>query len=433
LAINSNLKLQTSNFKLPMSQHKLSIGLFGFGVVGEGIYRVLEELPSLSARVKTICIRDPHKPRNAPASLFTTRAQDILDDPEINLVVELIDDAQAAYTIVTTALRSGRHVVSANKKLIAEHLPELLALQQEFGGSFLYEAAVCGSIPILRNLEEYYDNDLLQGITGIVNGSTNYILTQQSKGLRYDAALQQAQERGFAESDPSLDVEGWDAANKLVLLLAHAWGIVARPEGLLRQGITRIRPDDWDYAREKGWRIALTATATRLRGGDVGALVLPRFVPPGHPLHGVTDEYNGLVLESRLADRQFLSGKGAGRYPTASAVVSDISALSYGYRYEYKKLRRTEGSRLSEDFELELYVGFSAGSTVDAGDFTEVWSTYRSGDSGFITGRLPAAVLRECGWWNDPAVSVIALPEGIGPASKSVRRHREAASLALAE
>jgi homoserine dehydrogenase len=396
-----------------MSQQILTIGLFGFGVVGEGIYRVLEELPSLQARVRRICIRDPHKKRNAPAPLFTTAAADILNDPEINLVVELIDDADAAYNIVTAALRSGRHVVSANKKLIAQHLPELLELQQQYGGSFLYEAAVCGSIPILRNLEEYYDNDLLQGITGIVNGSTNYILSRQHTGLDYDTALKAAQDLGFAESDPSLDVEGWDAANKLVILLAHAWGIVTQPEKLLRQGITRIRPDDWHYAREKGWRIALTATATRLSGGEVGALVLPRFLAPGHPLHGVTEEYNGLVLESRLADRQFLSGKGAGRYPTASAVVSDISALTYGYRYEYKKLQAARAGRITDDFDLRVYVGFDAGSGVEEAQFSKVYSAYRSGSTAHLTGRISAAALREAPWFSRPDVSVILLPEGV--------------------
>ncbi|TCJ17664.1 homoserine dehydrogenase [Flaviaesturariibacter flavus] len=413
-----------------MSQQKLTIGLFGFGVVGEGIYQVLHELPSLGATVRRICIRDPHKPRNAPAELFTTRADELLNDPEINLIVELIDDAEAAYAIVTRALRSGRHVVSANKALLARHLPELLYLQQEYGGSLLYEAAVCGSIPILRNLEEYYDNDLLQGISGIVNGSTNYILTQQAKGLDYDAALRQAQQLGFAESNPTLDVEGHDAANKLSLLLAHAWGIVVQPHNLLRQGITRIRPEDWDYAREKGWRIVLAATALRNADGSVSASVLPRFVAPGNPLFDVRDEYNGLLLRSRLSDRQFLSGKGAGRFPTASAVVSDISARSYQYKYEYKKLRRSETAQLAPDFELEVYVGFDADNPVPESDFGEVYSSYRSEEGAYFTGRISARALLAAAWWQAPGVSVIALPEG-APASRRPAPVRKAA-LALA-
>src|SRR5207248_5838043 len=161
-----------------------------------------------------------------------------------------------AYKIVTTALKNKKVVVSANKKLIAEHLSELLYLQREYDTSFLYEAAVCGSIPIIRNLEEYYDNDLLQSICGIVNGSTNYILTKIiDEGLSYKEALQSAQQLGFAESNPSLDVEGIDASNKLTILLAHAYGIVTRPENLIRTGITRLHAGDSNYAAEKGYQI----------------------------------------------------------------------------------------------------------------------------------------------------------------------------------
>ena len=179
-----------------MSTHKqLTIGLFGFGVVGEGIYHVLKATPSLNASIKKVCIKHAEKERNAPASLFTTRYDDILNDPGIDLVVELIDDAKEAYTIVSTALRNKKSVVSANKKMIAEHLPELLRLQEDNGVSFLYEAAVCGSIPIIRNLEEYYDNDLLQSVCGIVNGSTNYILNKIiDEGLTSNDALQKAQQ-----------------------------------------------------------------------------------------------------------------------------------------------------------------------------------------------------------------------------------------------
>src|SRR5690349_19825361 len=203
-----------------MATHKqLAIGLFGFGTVGEGIYQVLRQMPSLNAQIKKICIKHPEKERNADPALFTTHYEEILNDPDINLVVELIDDAEEAYKIVTTAFRKNKSVVSANKKLIAEHLAELIYLQRQHEVSFLYEAAVCGSIPIIRNLEEYYDNDLLQSVSGIVNGSTNFILTKISEGLTYPDALQKAQQLGFAESNPKLDVEGYDAANKLAILL----------------------------------------------------------------------------------------------------------------------------------------------------------------------------------------------------------------------
>src|ERR1700761_796554 len=185
------------------TQSKLNIGLFGFGVVGASLYEVLTKNTSLNAQIRKICIKHPDKKRNAPAELFTTEADALLNDDTINVIVELIDDADAAYNIIATALGNKKAVVSANKKAIAEHLPELLALQKQFNTPFLYESACCASIPIIRNLEEYYDNDLLQSVSGIVNGSTNYILTRIAEdSLTFDAALKLAQDEGFAESNP---------------------------------------------------------------------------------------------------------------------------------------------------------------------------------------------------------------------------------------
>src|SRR6478735_281657 len=263
-----------------MTTHKkLSIGLFGFGVVGEGIYQVLQQTPSLHASIKRICIKHPQKKRNADADLFTTDYNEILDDPDINLVVELIDDADEAYKIVTAAFKKKKSVVSANKKLIAEHLAELIFLQQEHDVPFLYEASVCGSIPIIRNLEEYYDNDFLKSVCGIVNGSTNFILTKmEEEKLDYTRALQGAQQLGFAESNPALDVRGIDAVNKITILLLHAYGIVTHPQEVLHLGIDHIHPYDAKRAAEKGWKIKLTAQALKLSNGNVAAFVLPQYV-----------------------------------------------------------------------------------------------------------------------------------------------------------
>ena len=209
---------------------KLVIGVFGFGVVGEGLYKVLQQTSSLNASIKKVCIKNPNKKRNAPAGLFTTEKDEILNDKEINVVVEVIDDSDAAFEIVSTAIKNGKATVSASKKMIAEHLAELLSLQQQYDVPFLYESAACASIPVIRNLEEYYDNDLLQSISGIVNGSTNFILTKIFEdGITFSKALLAAQQLGFAESNPDLDVLGIDAVNKLTLLLVHAYGIVAAP------------------------------------------------------------------------------------------------------------------------------------------------------------------------------------------------------------
>ncbi|MBL7849795.1 MAG: homoserine dehydrogenase, partial [Cyclobacteriaceae bacterium] len=156
---------------------KLTLGLFGFGCVGQGLYRVLRETSGLEAEIRKICIKNPEKSRSLPAGFFTTSADDLLNDPDIDVIVELIDDAEAAWQIVQKAVRHGKHVVTANKRMVANHLDEIRALQRDYDRSVLYEGSVCGSIPILRNLEEYYDNDPISRIEGIVNGSTNYILT----------------------------------------------------------------------------------------------------------------------------------------------------------------------------------------------------------------------------------------------------------------
>lgn len=396
-----------------MSRKNLTIGLFGFGVVGEGIYQVLQQTPSLNARIKKVCIKHVDKKRNAEADLFTTDYNEILDDPEINFVVELIDDADEAYKIVTTAFKKKKSVVSANKKLIAEHLAELIFLQQEHDVSFLYEAAVCGSIPIIRNLEEYYDNDLLQSISGIVNGSTNYILTKIGEGLSYKEALLQAQQLGFAESNPRLDVEGIDAVNKLTILLAHAYGILLRPNDLVHIGINRLQDADAVYAKEKNYGIKLVARAAKLSNGRIAAFVLPQFVKADNQLYTVKNEYNGVTIESKLADKQFLYGKGAGRFPTSSAVISDISALTYDYRYEYKKLSRKEQYSFTNNYFLKLYVSFNDWAEVNRWDFEQVCEFYSTEERQYITGLIHVDKLRNASWFHDPSVSVILLPDGV--------------------
>src|SRR6201991_1421454 len=252
-----------------MDTHKqLTIGLFGFGVVGEGLYKVLQQTPSLKASIKKVCIKNPGKKREAPDDLFTTDRDIILNDPSINVIVEVINESGPAFEIVSRALKSGKSVVSASKKMIAEHLPELLQLQKETERSFLYEAAACASIPVIRNLEEYYDNDLLHSIKGIVNGSTNFILTKMFEDkLDFNKALLLAQQLGFAESDPVLDVEGYDAVNKWALLLTHAYGIVEHPNNILFTGIQNIQLSDATVAKEKQYDIKLIAQAKKLSNG----------------------------------------------------------------------------------------------------------------------------------------------------------------------
>ncbi len=392
---------------------KLTIGLFGFGVVGEGIYNVLQQTPSLNATVKLICIKDPSKKRNIDKKFFTTSAADILNDPEINVVVELINDPSEAFTIVTTALRKKKAVVSANKKMIAEHLKELLNLQESNQVPLLYEAAVCGSIPVIRNLEEYYDNDLLEGICGIVNGSTNYILTKVSEGSSYKESLLQAQANGFAETDPTLDVRGFDAVNKLTILLLHSYGILTLPNKLLAIGIDRIHSYDATFAASKGFQIKLAAQAKKFPDGKVASFVLPQFVTSDSQLFGVRNEYNGMVLQSSFADKQFLYGKGAGRYPTASAVLSDISALRYDYKYEYRKYSRSAGATLASNFYLNIYASFNAITDIDLKDFEMIEEFRTHTDRSFLTGIISYHKLVRSKWIGSSSVSIIVCPDGV--------------------
>ncbi len=395
-----------------MSKQQLNIGLFGFGVVGEGLYKVLNQTQSLNANIKKVCIKHPEKKRNAPQELFTVYPEILLADSSINVIVELIDDADAAFEITKKALKAGKAVVSANKKMIAEHLPELLELQKKYNTPLLYEAACCASIPVIRNLEEYYDNDLLQGISGILNGSTNYILTKVfENGSTYNDALKAAQREGFAESNPKLDVEGIDAVNKLAIVLAHAYGILAAPTDIVHGGIHLLQEGDATYAREKGYEIKLVAQAQKLSEQSVAAFVLPQFVRSNNLLHRVKNEYNGVVIESGLAEEQFFYGKGAGSFPTASAVLSDISALRYDYRYEYKKLHGENIPALESNFLLNVYVSFENRPQVPTHRFVHIeeWSSTKK--RSYVTGIISFEDLQKDDWWKQQGVSLILLPD----------------------
>lgn len=398
-----------------MDTHKhLTIGLFGFGVVGEGLYKVLQQTPSLKASIKKVCIKHPGKKRNAPAALFTTDKSEILGDPEINVIVEVIDDSKAAFEIVSEALTNGKDVVSASKKMIAESLKALLDLQEQTGHSFLYESAACASIPVIRNLEEYYDNDLLHSIKAIVNGSTNFILTKIFEDkLDFKQALLLAQQQGFAESDPKLDVEGYDAVNKWTFLLTHAYGITESPDNIMFNGIQDIHAADAVVAKSKDQQIKLVAEAKKLQNGKVAAFVLPQFVNHDDHLAFVKNEYNGVVIESGFADKQFFYGKGAGSFPTASAVLSDISALRYQYRYEYKKLYHHRPHELSNDFFLRVYVSFDDLKFVPRERFEWIEEWHAQEERKYLVGVISFKELRSNTWWKENNTSLILTPDPV--------------------
>lgn len=397
-----------------MSNKQLQIGLFGFGVVGKGLYDVLHTTPTLQASIKKIVIKTPEKKRSIAAENFTTDASAILNDNDINVVVELIDDADAAFTIVKTALQKGKAVVSANKKMIAEHFEELLKLQQENKTALLYEAACCASMPIVRNLEEYYDNDLLKSIRGIINGSTNFILTKIiDEQLEFREALTLAQQLGFAESNPKLDIGGYDAANKLSILLAHSFGVIARPQDFLFNGIENISLPDAIVAKEKKQAIKLVATAKKLENGKLAAFVLPQFICQSDNLYHVKNEFNALTTESTFADEHFFKGKGAGAFPTASAVLSDISALGYQYKYEYKKIYHQTDTELSNDFYLKVFISTDDISKINKDHFEWIEEWHNEFKYSWLIAVIHAEKLFETDWWKQEGISLILCPEAI--------------------
>ncbi len=372
----------------------LKIGLFGFGCVGQGLYHVLNNSTGFKADIVKIGLKDKNKPRTIGKEFITFDKWEILNNPEINVIVELIDDADEAFLIVSEALKKGKHVVTANKKLLATHLNELYRLQEENNVSLLYEASACGSIPIIRTLEEYFDNEELEKVSGIFNGTTNYILTKTIiEKLSYSEALKQAQDKGFAESDPTNDVEGFDAKYKAVIVALHAFGLIIKQEEVLNIGITTLHENDIKYASEKGYKIKLTPIIQKLGGDKVSVFVAPRFIKEHSHLYNVDNEFNGVIVEGQFSGEQFLQGRGAGSYPTGAAVLSDISALSHGYKYEFKKYSQKHAPVFTNDVFVEVYLRYNHEEDLKQIPFQEVTEKYASRDYKYIIGKVNLQVL----------------------------------------
>ncbi len=369
--------------------NKINIGLFGYGVVGESLHHVLKNSKTVDAGVSKICVKQKEKERGLAKEYFTFNKEDIINDKDINLVVELIDDADEAYDIVKRCLQNKKSVVSGNKKMIAHHLDELIDLQEKNNTALLYDASACGSIPIIRNIEEYYDNDLLKSITGILNGSSNYILSKIfNEGLNYNTALKQAQVLGFAESNPGLDVDGFDSLYKLIIIATHALGTFVKPNEVFNYGISNIKEEDIQFAREKNFKIKLVAQLIKSDDESFTMFVIPRLVRPDKYIYNVENEYNGVVIQGEFYDKQFMFGKGAGGYPTGSAVLSDITARSHNYKYEYKKQKYFKRLKYKVDHEIEIYLRYN--NVVDFGyfEFEFISEKYSSQNNNYVVGRI---------------------------------------------
>ena len=368
---------------------RIKIGLFGFGCVGQGLYHVLNKSTGFKADIEKIVVKNKNKKREIAQELISFDKNDILENSKIDVVVELIDDAEEAYHIVKAAIKKGKHVVTANKKMLASHLEELYELQKKHNVSLLYEGAVCGSIPIIRTLEEYFDNEPIQKLSGIFNGTTNYILSKTiTEKISYEKALKEAQEKGFAESDPINDVEGFDPKFKAVILALHAFGTIVKANHVLNIGITNLNENDIQYATEKNYKIKLTPTITLTENNKLNILVLPQFVRNINQLFNVDNEYNGVIVDGKFSGEQFFQGKGAGSFPTGAAVLSDISALSHGYKYEFKKHEQGNAPEFTNNVSLNIYVRYNTKEELKQFRFIEIEEAYTASNYNYVVGKI---------------------------------------------
>ncbi|AWW28955.1 homoserine dehydrogenase [Echinicola strongylocentroti] len=311
------------------------IGLFGFGVVGQGYYEIAKnDRPELLP--ETIVVQNKNKERDHSLQ-FSFDPTDILDAP-CDIGIELISDPVQAYDYVNSLLKSGKKVISANKKMLAAHLPELLELEKAYGGSLLYEASAAAGIPIITCLDCHFAGDHISKLQGILNGSSNYILSRLFQDdLSLQEAVKLAQENGFAEADPTLDINGSDVSSKLTILGLHAFGKYI-PEGeILTIGVQHVHAADVTLAKSLGLKIKLIATAQKDKDG-LSLHILPTLVSANDPLFLVENEYNAAKVTSQNLGEQFFQGKGAGSLPTGASVYADLTKAEKGYGYSYDKL-----------------------------------------------------------------------------------------------
>lgn len=321
-----------------MEQDVIYLGLAGYGTVGTGLARILEENSEWITRrlgkkliIKTVLVRDPDKGRAFPPAketTFTTSSQELVNDPEIDILVELMGGIEAPYALIHAALEQGKPVVTANKALLAERGPELFALANRKGLGLYYEASVAGGIPIVETLKQSLAGNTIKTLTGILNGTANFILSEMSAtGMDFRDALQLAQDKGYAEADPELDIEGLDAAHKLCLLIRLAHGQDYPLSELPVQGISGMHPFDIEMARNFGYRIKLLAQV-KDRSGHLQAGVFPALIRDEHILAKVDGPYNAILLDGNAVGPIMLYGQGAGDLPTGSAVLGDIMTLA---------------------------------------------------------------------------------------------------------
>ncbi|MFD2255740.1 homoserine dehydrogenase [Luteolibacter algae] len=317
---------------------KLGIGLAGFGTVGSGVWNTLEKNGDLisdrtgkgvSLQISKILVRDLAKTRattsTVPREILTTDWHELVQDPAVDIVVELIGGTSDAFEIVAAALLAKKPVVTGNKALLAERGVELFAISRKMETPIFFEAAIAGGIPIVKTVQDSFVGNQIHSFTGIINGTSNYILEQMTlRGIDYPEALQEAQDLGYAEADPALDVNGWDAAHKAILLATLAYGFPIDPEQIYVTGIEQVRPTDISFAKSLGYVIKLLAIVRERDCGAVELRVQPSFIAKNHILAAVNGVFNAVAVNADAAGESLFYGRGAGQGPTASSVVADL-------------------------------------------------------------------------------------------------------------
>lgn len=352
---------------------KIQAALLGVGTVGGGVYRLLQmrksEMPykiEAELEISRILVKDTSKKRSGiPGEILTDDWNCIINDPKIQIVIELMGGIEPARTYILQALEAGKHVVTANKDLMAEHGRELMDAAERNHCDLQFEAAVGGGIPIIRPLKECLAGNEITEIMGIVNGTTNYILTRMTEdGMDFQEALQKAQKLGFAEADPTSDIEGLDAGRKMAILASIAFHSRVTFSDVDVKGITKITSKDIQYAREFGYTLKLLGVA-RNTDGKMEVGVFPMMIPSAHPLANVKDAFNAVFVHGDAVDDAMFQGKGAGELPTASAVMGDLIAVARNMQYDccgrigcscYKDLPLKESGESRHRYFLRLIV-----------------------------------------------------------------------------
>lgn len=339
----------------------VNIGIIGFGTVGEGVYRLIQSnsdtiasRSGITLKVKTICdLKTPDIKNVNPETTLTDRWCDVTGDSEIDIVIEVIGGISPAREIIIDALHKGKNVVTANKKLLAEEGASILEAIIETGNSLGFEAAVGGGIPCILTLKNGLVGNHIKSIVGILNGTTNYILTKmEDDGISFNEALQDAQKKGFAEADPTFDIEGYDAGHKISILSMLSYGKSIDFKAIPVEGISNISPFDINYAKDMGYIIKLLGIA-KFTNNTLDIRVHPTMIPEDHPLASVRNEFNSIMFDGDMTGAIILNGRGAGSLPTASAIVSDIIQLSG--KNEYHGLPTEKAVLMSPEERVSRY------------------------------------------------------------------------------